>query len=310
MIKNNGINETTELDECKDDASASKRLLFEYRFDEALARSVGIVDGSGLSTGHVGTQNHRGFQMSTLNPLYNQWIEASKINKASYPIIDIGCAFGTNVLSASFKDHTKHVVGLDMTQSHLDYIIKAEDMYTKQGFKKDGVIETIEDSLPYLKSLKDETYSSILCAEVIHFLTGDELQIAFKRLHDILVKGGQLHLTCMSIEAGQGSIKPIVIERKRQDPNNKWPAYFTGEEFMRAMKQIYANWDEINEKSREEARNLSRAPMIHFLTASQVATLAEDAGFIVKSVVTNTHPGYPPSSSSQYSNIQLIAIKI
>ncbi len=283
--------------------------IFEYQFDCEIAHDVGIVDGSKLTAGHVVTQNNRGYQMSTTNPLYYDWINAGKESGLKHPIIDIGCAFGVNTLSASFNNDIPVVIALDMTQKHLDYVQKAHETYSHLGYRNsDGKIKTILDSLPFIANVENESVSSILCAEVIYFLNGQEVTIAFKRFYDILIKGGHLHLSCVSAYAIKEGIdiRELINERKKSDPNNEWPGYFNGDQVKLMSKTVASKWKDMD----ESIIPLSEVAMIHHFTASQIAMVAENAGFIVKSIKTTRHSGYPPAIASEYSSVQLIAIKL
>lgn len=290
-------------------SSKSKSSKYEYHFDPIIAHQSGIIDGSNLKSGHVVTQNNRGYQMSTLSPLYNNWINHKELN--NFPIMDIGCAFGVNTLSALFKDNIPHVIAVDMTQSHLDYIKQAHKTYINEGYgyKQNSKVDTFIGILPQLEGFKDETISSILCAEVIHFLNGNELPIAFQRFYDVLIKGGELNLTCASANAYTKDgidIKKAVDERKKIDPNNKWPGYFDGDDLKQFLKQVHSKWDAPS----DEVARASDPSMLHFFTASQIAQLAENAGFLVKSILTGRHNGHPTAVLSDYSSIQLIAVKL
>jgi ubiquinone/menaquinone biosynthesis C-methylase UbiE len=294
---------------------------YKYEFDVEVAHEVGVLDGALLSSGQVATQNNRGYQMQGINPLFQSWIQQDRHqqqqqhqqqqnkNEMLLPIMDIGCAFGSHTFNALYNCKVPHVIAVDMTRKHLDYI---SNVHKKHPI---GKLDVIENSLPLLKGIPSESVSSILCAEVIHFLTGDELPIAFKRMYDILAKNGHLQLTCLSVYCYQEHAPELFeyyFEHKRKNPENKWPGFLIGDEFK--MLQAKTLKRTMNDKSGEaindDVLTNSAPPFIHVFTPVQVASLADDAGFVVESIRLGRHEGYPELVQGARSNLQMIATKL
>lgn len=86
-----------------------------------------------------------------------------------------------------------------MTQSHVDYCVIAAEKIAKRLNTVDraekgsasgaspsfGHIRGVVSQLPKLDGVEKESVSSLLCAEVIHFLDPEEMRQALKRMFEV-----------------------------------------------------------------------------------------------------------------------------
>lgn len=76
--------------------------------------SIGLLTLLPPPQGQILTKNFTGIQMSSPNPLFEQWL-------ASYdgvlPLADVGCAYGVNTLAAARRGAT--VLALDCDAGHV-----------------------------------------------------------------------------------------------------------------------------------------------------------------------------------------------
>lgn len=270
---------------------------YTYRFDDRIAQSLGI-DATSLPSGMIGTQNHRGFQMATLSSLFEDWIHGAQ---EGCPIMDIGTAYGINSLTALHADRLpkdSKVIGLDMDKSHLAYVSQVAE---KEGVA--GRLLTIFSSLPKLEGVASKSVSSILCSDVIHFLSGEEIKQSLARMYEILTPGGTLSLSC----AGIYSNLPFFRERlQKRDP---FPTYFKqGEQDWEELQQMMK--DRIFKLSGQELPPRALPSQIHFLSVTQLATLVEEQGFVIKFIRQCIHPGMLSAETSPFHHIEMVAMRL
>lgn len=156
--------------------------------------------------------------------------------------------------------------------------------------------------------VKPGTFSSLLVAEVIHFLTDEQLEPAFAELFASLVPGGRLCLSCISAFGGRGFMYDTVQEQARSGA--KYPGFMDRERWQALCVRL------------AEDSGITMAPSgqqiehIHVFLPESVRALAEGAEFVVDALVLQDNPGYPSyfngvpgTDVHNKGNVQLIAHK-
>ncbi len=81
-----------------------------------MAQPLDLPDGGRM------TNNNKGMEMSTLSPLFEEWVQSYD---GEHPLVDLGCAFGRNVFAAATRlaetQATTRVLAYDCDDSHLAY---------------------------------------------------------------------------------------------------------------------------------------------------------------------------------------------
>lgn len=289
-------------------SSKRRKQAFEYEFDEEIAGELNLLENK-IVTKHVMTKSNRGYQMNSLNALFDEWVAGCV---KPYPVLDIGCAYGLHSLTACFRNKIP-VVALDMEQIHLNYVQKH---YEKEKQEDSPSLTTVLSSLPELNGIENESVSSILVAEVLHFLNGKELKQSFKRFYDVLIRDGTLCATASSTYVCDFNINREIIERRKKNGEED-PCYLVGEDVKRVLYDCRAAWEEKNPqfKLNDQVRETSDTPMFHLLSVVHLAQLAEDAGFVIKLIRQQKLEGYPQwitesHTRGKFSNVQLVAQKL
>ena len=232
-------------------AAASRRKhqkRYVYNFDLEIAKACGLNEKAAIPSGHVMTNDNRGYQMQTLSPLYSNWVEGKM---KDYPLLDIGCAFGMNTLTAVLRDNC-NVIAVDMDEKHIKYCQMA---YEKGKQLNTPLMKAVLSKLPDLENVENNSIGSILCAEVLHFLNGHELKQSFQRFYQVLVEGGTLNITCGSHYAFDWKKIRELVEKKKNGSNNDFdadfPAYITGEEMEEVLYKYRDQWEKEHLKPEE-----------------------------------------------------------
>ena len=167
----------------------------------------------------------RGSQMAEANPYVEKW---AKCFNGAQPLMDIGCAYGSNVDSAaSFlasddaSECKVKILAADFEDSHLDYVNNLHIL---------GV-ETVRCKLPNeMPTDEVKSYgglSGILVSEVLHFCTGSEIDASLSWMFNSLVPGGKLFITACSpyIGGAWSADKHEILTKQREGIRQglKWP---------------------------------------------------------------------------------------
>lgn len=168
--------------------------------------------------------------------------------------------------------------------------------------------------LPDDLSLPAASASSILVAEVLHFLNGPQCDRALAALHATLVPGGLLFVTAQSVE---GFLKVVFPDgnaearrvrdgvAKRAAAGERWPGTYVMESEDVDLEQIYSGVlrESVGAHLPPEALRAATPKYEVVHTAQHLRAGAERAGLIVVSAVETSHPGYPDGADV----VQLVA---
>ena len=168
----------------------------------------------------------RGYQMAEPSPYVEQWAQCYN---GKQPLMDIGCAYGMNteaavkVLDSADDDASKvKILAADFDSTHLQYV---------NNLKMAGV-STVHCKLPMeLPVVEVERYgglSGILVSEVLHFLTGSEIESSLSWFYSCLIPGGKVFITaCSPYMGGEvlDKFRPemLAIRREGLKKGLKWP---------------------------------------------------------------------------------------
>uniref|UniRef100_A0A7S2RR34 Methyltransferase type 12 domain-containing protein n=1 Tax=Mucochytrium quahogii TaxID=96639 RepID=A0A7S2RR34_9STRA len=233
------------------------------------------------------TGNKMGFQMATISPVYRDWVNG---DDGSNPIADVGCAFGINSIAAAQAGH--QVVAVDMTDENFANI---EQEIAAKGIQEK--VCTRLGALPDdLSALENGYYSSILVAEVLHFLRGSEIKPALDTLSEKLVPGGTLAMTVVSRRKFLDSLGGPVKERieQRMEAGEKYPGELENYDklIMERLKDNDANFCDWKDR-------LECMPSLFHLFLREEwngpGGFLENTHFGIKFCDYIHHPGYPSS---------------
>ena len=163
--------------------------------------------------GAVPTMNGRGFMLQSLDPYSQSFVTFAA--RCDAPVLDIGCAYGIATLAALAEG--ARVCACDMEASHLEILrdkVPAPDrarLTTQVGQLPDA-------------DFPMNSFGAILASRVIHFLDGDEVELAVRNMAAWLVPGGRLFLVVDTPYMPSWSASVPTYElRKRQ--GDKWPGF-------------------------------------------------------------------------------------
>jgi SAM-dependent methyltransferase len=135
-------------------------------------------------------------------------------------ILEIGFGIGA-VLASLLREGAENITAIDPDQEHIDAAtVLLEKTF---GGEMEGKLKFVCDELPLLSRLETNHFTSILSAQVLHFLKPDEFEIALKRIFDILMPGGTFFMTIGSpyIESYPG----FAEEYEKRRGISKFPGF-------------------------------------------------------------------------------------
>jgi len=249
-----------------------------------------------MAGGQKMTQNNRGREMSVPTPLLEEWVGGYD---GVHPIADVGAAYGRNVGEALARGIP--IVAVDCCEAHLKHI--------RQTLGHDPLLKgVLYGMLPRdLPAALKGTVSSVLVAEVLHFMQADEMDDALRSLWDILIPGGRLCLTICHYTAAArlyfddpaAIVAQIEVRAAAGDP---WPG------------SGLVNLDSL--RAADEQAGLSQAALetgaptvFHCHTGPAVEAGLRRAGFEVLTSKIGNHPGYPAEWQAPDLSLQIIARK-
>ena len=161
------------------------------------------------------TYNQKGRSVVVPNEIMEQFIEFSAT--ASHPVLDVGAAFGVATLPALLRG--AQVIANDIDIQHLEKIQERCPSHLRQNLilKEGNFLKDLE--------LREESLSAVLLSQVLHFLSGEELELAAQKLFSWLVPEGKV-FTISGTVYTQNLKKLIPLYEERKQRNEKWPGAF------------------------------------------------------------------------------------
>jgi SAM-dependent methyltransferase len=163
--------------------------------------------------GLVPTLNQRGFMADKLDRISAMFAEyAGSIDRE---VLDIGCAYG--IATQAALEHGATVTACDMEAGHLQ-VLEAE---TPPAHRPR--LTTTVGMLPVV-DFEEGAYGAILCSRLLHFLKGDEITLAIRKMHQWLAPGGRLYLVADTPYTGFWFSLAERYEQ-RKAVGEEWPGF-------------------------------------------------------------------------------------
>ena len=158
------------------------------------------------------TKNKHGFTYN-LSPFGNAFVAFAE--KASHPLVDIGCAFG--VASIPALEMGADVIAIDLEETHLESLMKNVPAHLSKKIK------TIRARFPDV-DFPASSISGVYMSQVLPFLSGQEIENGIEKIYNWLIPGGKLFIVSFTPYIDHvSSFIPVYEHRK----NNKieWAGY-------------------------------------------------------------------------------------
>lgn len=160
-----------------------------------------------LPSGLIPTLNKMGYMTQFLDEYSLKFIDHP--NSADKPLLEIGAAFGVATLEALKRGAT--VIANDLDQEHLKIL---QNLCPEQ-YKCNLMLAP--GKFPDEIDVENDSVSAILICRVIHFFSPEEIKVAFKKLFDLLKKGGRLFLVADTpFQKNWTKFQPIYLQRKKE----------------------------------------------------------------------------------------------
>lgn len=160
----------------------------------------------------ITTDNKHGFTYE-LPEIGRKFVDFSANSK--YPVLDVGAAFGVATIPALLNG--AKVIAIDIHENHLNEIRNYTDMHLQAN------LQTINAKFPYL-DFESESIGAIYIAQVFPFLTGEEIELAAKKMYDWLIPGGKVFVVSFTPFIRHCSSYIPVYEAKKI-AGDKWAGY-------------------------------------------------------------------------------------
>ena len=163
--------------------------------------------------GMVPTMNQRGFMVEDMDAYSQRFVELAVASGGSN--LDMGCAYG--VATRPVLEQGGRVTACDMEQGHLDVL--AAETPAEQSER----LTTIVGELPGV-DFEPESFDTILCSRVLHFLKGADISVSVSKMASWLKTGGHLVLVGDSPYTGFWSASAPEYERRKAE-GDPWPGW-------------------------------------------------------------------------------------
>jgi ubiquinone/menaquinone biosynthesis C-methylase UbiE len=122
-----------------------------------------------------------------LKIIFGSYLEKPLQPQASWKVLDVGCAFGSNLIP--FADLGCEVHGIDI---HPDIVANAEKVMNKRGYKTMSFSEGTNQKIPY----PDNHFDLILSINTLHYESSEhDLLNALSEFRRVLKVGGACYLS-------------------------------------------------------------------------------------------------------------------
>lgn len=207
--------------------------------------------------GAIATCNHTGFMFTELSYVSQEYI---KFTKSCKNVLDIGCAYGVSVLPV--LEHKNPVVyAIDLSQEHLDRLWNLVDVDQKK------YLITKAASFPEEINFPNNFCEAIHLSNVLHFFTGNQIEIVLNKCFKWLSKNGKLFInTCSLYLPYLNSF--ISTYESRKNEKCLWPG------------EIENHRDFLPE-SFEQKNKEPAAPFLHIFKKEDLEQVIKKSGFRV-----------------------------
>lgn len=167
--------------------------------------------------GRVKTLNEMGYMHETNDEYNRSYLEY--ITSVKKPVLDIGAAYGASVFAALKKGAT--VIANDMDGRHLAILRQNTPRHLLNRLTlKVGKFPTKLD-------FPTDSLSAILCSQLVHFLTPEELEIGVEKMFDWLEPGGKAFTISGSpyMKMYEMYENYVSVYELRKKNGEKWPGF-------------------------------------------------------------------------------------
>lgn len=162
----------------------------------------------------IPTRNQTGWASNTLNEVSELFVAFCR--HANLPVLDIGAAFGIASLAA--LDAGATVIANDLDAEHLTAIAGAANP------KHARRLILISGRFPRQLKFGEATLSAVHASNVLHFLTGPQLELGFASIARWLAPGGKLFVQASTPWQQPFQAFAPVFEARRESGVN-WPGW-------------------------------------------------------------------------------------
>jgi SAM-dependent methyltransferase len=133
------------------------------------------------------------------------------------PVLEIGCAYGVATIPALEAGAT--VVACDMEPRHLEILTQR----TPPAHR--GRLTCVAGELPAI-DFAPGCFAAILCSRVLHFLSGEDIDLSLEKMAAWLKPGGRLYIVADTPYGIWRNFIPTFEQGKRD--GRRWPGMMVG----------------------------------------------------------------------------------
>ena len=180
-----------------------------YKSSKKESQNISLPSSEG---GLIPTLNSYGYMLEKPDVISQEFIQY--VGGIKGLALDIGSAYGVSVISALQNGAT--VIANDLDERHLQILVQNTPHELRQN------LTILKGKFPSEVNIKTDSLDGVLSSGVLHYLTGEELEIAFQKIFTILKAGGKFFFFTSTPYIGIfREYLPTYLERKAQgDP---WP---------------------------------------------------------------------------------------
>ncbi|CAM3604541.1 class I SAM-dependent methyltransferase [Parendozoicomonas haliclonae] len=244
-------------------------------------------------------KHQAGMAFDGTNVLLDHWIASWDTKK---PLLDIGCGNCNNAIAAA-QQGAKVLAG---EMSH-QTIASLEQEHGHENNLSFHYVK-LPDEVPFM----EESISGVLCSEVLHFLTHDEVLGTLSEVHRILKPEGTMVVCCGSEDAK--ALQKTGFVEAQEKKREKEPDHLHHiDDILSLMEKGLRSYklpaDDIQEGI-EFYRSLMPHSRFNLFNKHQLAETFEKNGFKVEHLQSGPAPHYPMWDHGDHDQIRIIAKKI
>ena len=162
-------------------------------------------------TDFIPTLNQHGWMMTHHSALSAEFVRYAEMLQEGV-VLDIGTAYGFVPLDLLNRTNHLQVIATDQDGRHLEILAASTPPSQKSR------LSLVLGRFPNQPELREESVDAILVHRVLHFLTGNELELGMRNLYRFLKPGGKVFALAHSPYRHQGqSFVPHYEERKAKE---------------------------------------------------------------------------------------------
>jgi predicted SAM-dependent methyltransferase len=213
----------------------------------------------------VPTLNNMGYMFNPSTPYGEAFLKFSAVSGG--PVLDVGTAYGTSTLQV--LNNGIKVVANDLEPKHLDILMERVPENLKP------LLTLSPGKFPTDVSYKPNSFKAILLSNILHFLKGEEIEMAAQKTFEWLQPGGKVFIIAASPYVGMFQDFTSQFEKNRKN-NVKWPGYVPD-------LKIFKN-----------NTRLGQLPgFMHFFHPEDLKAVFEKAGFEIETAEYFPQPMWP-----------------